>query len=409
MDLPNHKTYFLEEFFGSRIYSARDKKEYYLNPLETSRIKQLLTAGMTTNNPELEILKQDLIAKGILTSNVITINNPPSQNLTSPMKISLNFTKRCNLKCKHCLSNAGDQADENELTTQDYFRLFDQMQKTGCFFITIGGGEPLIREDLFEVIDYARQKDIAVSIVTNGLLITEKNAQKLNALNLDTITVSIDGLKENHESIRGLDTFDKTIAGIKILRRHCQTAKLAARVTINSRNINQYAEIIKLVEDLKLDLIRFTPILLLGRAKENDDLLITQDQFLNFLDKIKNFKSKIEIINPDTVNDKKWFVSPDDFGCHCGKEACWITQTGDFYPCIFFGDNYLAGNIKNASFLDLWRKSVDMVKLCGNHACRSCSAYKKCRGGCRARALWEYGDINAIDPLCPLKKNQPRL
>jgi len=404
MNLPNYKSYFLEEFFGSRMYNSKDQKEYYFDQAETSKIKQLLS-GEVESSSILEEFKKSLIEKGVLTSDINVIRNKKSGSLTSPMKISLNFTKQCNLKCKHCLSNADERADASELTTSDYFRLFDQMKEIGCFFITIGGGEPLMRGDLFEVIKYARNNDIAVSIITNGLLITEEIAKKLNELNLDTITVSIDGLKENHEAIRGAGTFDKTIANIKILRQYCRTAKLAARVIINSRNIGEYREIVKLAEDLGLDLIRFTPILLLGRAKENQDLLITHDQYLVFLNKIQKIKAKIEIIHPNIVNDKKWFVDPSNFGCHCGKEACWITQTGDFYPCIFFGDDYLAGNLKNESFLNLWRKSVDMVKLCGNATCKNCSAYKKCRGGCRARALWDYKDINAIDPLCPLKKN----
>jgi len=257
----------------------------------------------------------------------------------------------------------------------------------------------------FEIMEYARKKFIAVSLVTNGILMTEEIARKLDVLHLDTITVSIDGLEKNHDYIRGAGTFKKTVGGIKILRKYCHTAKLAIRVTVNKLNIDECEKLIKMAEELRLDLIRLTPILLLGRAKKNRELLLSQDQYISFLNEVKKIESAIKIVLPHQENKAKFFISQENFGCHCGQEACWITQTGDYYPCIFFGDDFKAGNIKIDDYLDLWEKLKDMVKLCGNPICNKCADYKKCRGGCRARALWEYQDINAVDPLCPLKRN----
>jgi len=280
------------------------------------------------------------------------------------------------------------------------------MKDAGTFFLAIGGGEPLLRDALFQVIKYAKENFIAASIVTNGLLINKEIAKKIDELNLNTITVSIDGLEENHDYVRGKGNFRKTIEKIKLLRKYCRTAILAMRVGINSLNINEYRELIKLAEKLSLDLIRFTPILLLGRAKDNQDLLINQNEYIRFLENIQNIKSKIKLEFPTKKEERKWFAPPEEFGCHCGKEVCWITQSGNFYPCIFFGDNSAVGNIRNESFLDLWTKAKNMVRLCGNEICNNCPEFKKCRGGCRARALSEHKDINAIDPFCPLKKNK---
>lgn len=336
-----------------------------------------------------------------------------SDGLSAPLRVSLNITKKCNLRCKHCFNDAGNP-DSNELTTEELFNLIDQMKDAGTFFLAIGGGEPLLRDDLFQVIKYARENFIAVSIVTNGLLINKEIAKKFNELNLNTITVSIDGLEKSHDQNRGEGNFRKTIKKIKILRKYCQTATLAMRVTIDSLNINEYKELIKLAEKLSLDVIRFTPILLLGRAKDNQDLLINQEEYIRFLKNTQGIKSKIKLDLPGKSRIKLNFpgkddiVHPGEFGCHCGKEVCWITQSGNFYPCIFFGDNFVAGNVKNERFLDLWTKAKNIVRLCGNGICNNCSEYKKCRGGCRARALSEYKDINAIDPFCPLKKNKPK-
>ena len=404
MELLNHKIFFTEEFFGSRIYNTKDQEDHFFNKEATANIKKIFSGNYESTSKVNEV-KNDLIKKGLLTSDIIYIKNKKSSGLSSPLRISLNITRKCNLSCRGCFVDAGNP-DPNELTTKELFNLIDQMKDAGTFSLVIGGGEPLTRDDLFQVIKYARENFIAVSIVTNGLLINKEIAKKLNKMDLAKISVSIDGLEKNHNYNRGEGTFKKTIDKIKILRKYCQTAILAMRVSINSLNINEYKELIKLAEELSLDLIRFTPILLLGRAKENQDLLISQEEYFRFLKNIQNIKTKIKLDLPGK-EERKWFAPPNEFGCHCGKEVCWITQSGDIYPCIFFGDNYVVGNIRNERFLDIWVKSKDRVELSGNEICNNCSNFKKCRGGCRARALSKYKDINAVDPFCPLKRNKP--
>lgn len=384
MKLLNHKIFFQEEFFGSRIYNTQTQEQYFFDKQATAAIK-----------------------KELLTSDVVYIKNKKSDNLSAPLRVSLNITRKCNLRCKHCFSDSGNP-DPNELTTKELFNLIDQMKNAGTFFLAIGGGEPLARNDLFKIIKYARENFIAVSIVTNGLLINKEMAKKLRELNLKAITVSIDGTEKIHDKLRGEGNFKKTINKIKILRKYCPTTKLVIRVTVNSLNINEYRELIELAESLLLDLIRFTPILLLGRTRNHQDLLINQKEYINFLRNIQNIKSKIILEFPGKKDERKWFAPPEEFGCHCGKEVCWITQSGDFHPCIFFGDSFIVGNIRNESLLNLWAKSKNMVKLVGNEICNNCSNFLKCRGGCRARALSGFNDIDAIDPLCPLKKNKSK-
>ncbi len=399
-----NKLFFQKEFFGSRLYDAGSQKEYFLNKENTSVVEKIIYSG-NKNKVDLRGLEKDLTEKNLLASEIIPVKNKEGYGLSSPQRISLNITRKCNLNCRHCFTDSGN-TDKNELSTEELFKLVDQMRDAGSFFITIGGGEPLMRQDLFEIIKYARNNFIAVSLVTNGLLIDEKTAKNLGALNLNTITVSLDGLEKNHDYIRGKGNFEKAVNGLKTLKKHCRTAKIATRVALNRLNIGEYGELIKIAENLSLDLIRLTPMLLLGRAKNSRELLITQNEYISFLENARKINHGIKLVLPDQGDPEKWFVSPEDFGCHCGKEACWITQTGDFYPCIFFGDGFLAGNIRNEEFLDLWNKAKNMVKLEGNETCRNCDNYKKCRGGCRARTLSTCGDINAVDPLCPLRKNK---
>lgn len=324
--------------------------------------------------------------------------------LEFPTRVSLNITRRCNLLCKHCLSSSG-KSDLDELTTGELLGLIDQLKEAGKPTLAIGGGEPLTRKDLFEVISCAKKNDVLVSIVTNGMLITARIAEKLNSLALANITVSIDGLKENHDFIRGEGNFEKAVRGIKTLVRYVSSAKLSMRVVINAKNTKDCPKLIELAEELGLGSIRLTPMLPAGRAIENKHLLLTQEQYLQFLKDCHEVKSKIEVVLPDQRPDLGT-LRPEGFGGHCGREVCWITQTGEVYPCIFYGDSYSAGNVRNARFIDLWERCKQMSRFIGNEYCNTCEIYEKCRGGCRCRALWQYGDINAIDPYCPLEKNK---
>lgn len=139
--------YFINEFFGSRVYDSQSQKELYFDKKITQGINEILN-NLDNDNPGLNEIKKFIAEKGFLSSDIIEIDNGKKAGVSSPLKISLNITKKCNLKCRHCLSDSGD-ADEKELTTKDYYNLIDKMAKTGTFFITIGGGEPLLRDDLF--------------------------------------------------------------------------------------------------------------------------------------------------------------------------------------------------------------------------------------------------------------------
>ena len=174
-------------------------------------------------------------------------------------------------------------------------------------------------------------------------------------------------------------------------------------MSINKYNIDECEALVKIAEDNNIDLIRFTPLLSFGRAK-NEDLVINQDDYIKFLNSMKKIKSdKVKIVYPNMPSDKIW-IGTNGFGCHCGKEAIWIDELGNVSPCIFWGEKYNIGNIKNSDYMDLWNTSLQISNIKGNPTCENCKNYNNCRGGCRARSLDLYGNLNDVDPLCPLKK-----
>ena len=375
------KRYFIvNEFFGSRVYDSITKKEIFLDKENTVKVKSIL------ENEYSEISNcQDNVKR-----------------LSAPLKISMNITKLCNLRCKQCFSDSGE-IKNTELTTKEVCKLFDDMHENGTFFICIGGGEPLMRKDLLEILDYGNRKQLAISIVSNGLLLNKELISELNTKNLDTFWISLEGLEENHEYLRGKGTFKKAINAIELLQKEFK-GKRAIRVSLNKYNVDEYLDLIKIAEQFSVDIIRFTPIISFGRAK-NEDLTISQEQYISFLQKIKKVKSNVEIIHPGMVHNKKFWVDSNDFGCHCGKEAIWVDETGTYSPCIFLGNSYNLGNIKDDNYMDLWKKSLEVMTIEGNSTCKECGNYNACRGGCRARVFDQTGKLNGVDPLCPLRRN----
>jgi len=371
--------YIVNEYFGIRVYDSKNKKEYYYDKQSSSQIKKMLEGEYNL------------------------IDNPKESQMSAPLKISMNMTKKCNLRCIQCFSDSGDLRDE-ELTTTDIYKLFDEMQKNGTFYICLGGGEPFTRNDLFDILNYGKKKQLAISIVSNGLLLTKEIITKLNQFDLDYLWISFEGLKENHEKLRGKNTFELTLKKLELLKKYYK-GKTALRMSINKYNINECADLVKIAEKYNIDLIRFTPLLSFGRAK-NQSLVINQEQYIKFLKNVKSIKSdSVEIVYPNMNNDNKIWIGSNGFGCHCGKEAIWLDELGNMSPCIFWGEKYNIGNIKKDGYMDIWNKILKISEINGNPICKKCNNYKSCRGGCRARVLDLYENLDDVDPLCPLKNN----
>ena len=188
------KRYFIvKEYFGSRVYDSLNQTEEYYNIEETKELEKKLK------------------------NRYIEINNSRIGVMSSPLKISMNLTKKCNLRCKQCFTESGMLQNE-ELTTDEIFSLFDQMRQYGTFFICLGGGEPLTRLDLLDILEYGRKKQLAISVVSNGLLLSKDYIEKLNEKRLDTFWISLDGLEENHEKLRGKGTYSKALSAIELLK-----------------------------------------------------------------------------------------------------------------------------------------------------------------------------------------------
>ncbi|HAW07594.1 MAG TPA: hypothetical protein DCW42_00220 [Bacteroidetes bacterium] len=404
MNLPNHKIFLREEFFGMIAYNIIDKHYYFLDKNSADVIRDFLKNNV--QNKDWEILKKELLKDNLYSSDISLINKKKENALSAPLRVFIDITHKCNLRCKHCFTDSGG-INPTELSTEKIFDLLDQMKENGSFMFSIAGGEPLIRNDIFPIIKHARDNYIDVSITTNGLLVNEDIANHLNDLTLKTITVSVDGLEKSHDAIRGAGNFNKAIKNIEILKKICKNNQLSIKMTVNSLNIHEADDFIKLGEQLGVDSVKFNFIRPFGRAFINKDLLITRDQYVAFIKSTQKIKTKIGVVLPKTPLDNIDYEFIDcAFGCTGGKETCNIDFSGNFSPCAFLGKDFVVGNIKNEPFDVLWDKACQISRFKGNDGCLNCKKYKDCRAGCRSRALFGYGNIDAIDPFCVLTKNK---
>lgn len=347
----------------------------------------------------------------------------------APFLVVWDITYACNLKCKHCYANAGKN-HRDELTTDEAKRVIDKLDHASVPIIAFSGGEPLVRKDIFELTDYARNRGMYVAVATNGTLISKGKAREMKEKGIRLVQVSLDGASaETHDSFRGINgVYKKAIQGIK----NCVDEGLFVTIATTAMKFNykEIPKIIDLCEDLGVKwfaLFNFVPT---GRGEfieENDLSPFEREQLLNDLwVKVKNggkvdvfstapqfirvaWENKIgknEKIVPTQIANlslpPKYADIAEFFGgCGCGRFYCAIRPNGDIDPCVFFP--LTIGNIKEDDFENLW-KNNPIIKdlrnkdiLEGN--CGSCD-YRYYCGGCRGRAYSSTGNYLASDPGC---------
>jgi radical SAM protein with 4Fe4S-binding SPASM domain len=344
---------------------------------------------------------------------------------SNPLYLEWNFTYKCNLKCKHCCFQ---DIDSKELTLKEKFDVVDQAVEADCVYFTFSGKEPLMSKDFFKVVEYAKNKNFFLRLVTNGTLLTKNVAKKLSQFNFDMVCVSIDSAnKETHEKMRGKGTFYKAIRGIK----NCIKEKIPVAITstltkLNYMEINEIVDLAKRLGASYVTLMDFLPV---GRGSENKNLELSPEIKYEVLKKFikrsmeeKNIelfiKSSITscilrdmlesensnfgtIFGIGTLIESKQELHIHSSGCKVGTVGVSIDPNGDIRPCYFL--NIPIGNIKKDRIIDVWKNSEILKSLRtredlkGN--CGTCKDKYIC-GGCRTRALAYFNDLKAPDPGC---------
>jgi radical SAM protein with 4Fe4S-binding SPASM domain len=354
------------------------------------------------------------------------------QRLYAPFLVVWNFTRKCNLRCKHCYANAG--RIEDELTLEEKLSLVKELDDAGVVAISFSGGEPLISKDFWRVAEYASNLGFHVSVATNGTLITRDVAERLKKV-VDYVEVSLDAANpETHDKFRGVkDAFERAISGIK----NCVQAGIltAIATTATKLNLDEIPEIVSLAEKLgvyRLVVFNFIPT---GRGKEITSLDLTVEErkwLLEFLYEslqkrnlqVLSTSPLFSVVSVEKVLEGRGVrMTPTHFadvcipsnsaliladflgGCGAGRLYCGIQWNGDITPCVFLP--LVVGNYRDG-FLRVWQENSVLEALRDRddpeYACSGCD-YRYICGGCRARAYGYFGDIKEMDPGCFIRKN----
>ncbi|MHC4182850.1 MAG: 12,18-didecarboxysiroheme deacetylase [Planctomycetota bacterium] len=342
-----------------------------------------------------------------------------------------NVGQRCNLKCVHCYSQSKDIEYPNELNTKEAKAMLDGLAEYGAPVILFSGGEPLMREDLMELITYARDKGLRAVISTNGTLITEEKAEELKKFGLSYVGISLDGLKETNDKFRGIDgAFDDALQGI----RNCLKLgiKVGLRFTINKRNAQDIPGIFELIEKEKIPRVCFYHLVYSGRGSRlmEEDLSHEETRRVVdlIIDKTKEAHdrgNKIEVLTVDNHADGPYIyqrlLKEDpkraaevlellkwNEGNSSGHGLACISWDGAVHADQFWRE-YTFGNVRERKFGEIWEdKSNDLLmklKDKKHHVtgrCSKCKWLDICSGNFRARAEAYYGDMWEPDPACYL-------
>ncbi len=324
--------------------------------------------------------------------------------LDAPICLTWELTYACNLSCVHCLSSSGKR-DPRELTTRQCKDIIDELQRMQVFYVNIGGGEPTVRSDFWELVDYATEHQVGVKFSTNGVRIAPEVATKLAASDYVDVQISLDGATaEVNDAVRGPGSFAMAIRALENLSAAgFKDAKIS--VVMTRHNVGQLDEF-KALADRFGATLRITRLRPSGRGADVwDELHPTPTQQRELYDWL--------VAHGDGVLTGDSFFHLSAFGealpglnlCGAGRVVCLIDPLGDVYACPFaIHESFLAGNIlRDRGFANVWAESELFRELRSpttGGACAACTHFDTCRGGCMAAKFFTGLPLDGPDPEC---------
>jgi len=327
---------------------------------------------------------------------------------SAPIYMGIDLTEKCNLRCIHCrVSTSKDKL--NEIPLNKVKDLIDELSRMKVIQIILSGGEPFIRNDIFEILEYCVKKGIPdLIVVTNGLLLNKEKIDKLKKSGLKKITVSLDGLKESHEKIRGKGTFEKTLDVIKKLVNNNFEVKVT--ITLNKLNKKDITELSTILKQTGIKKINVGNLMPCGRGKELWTKALDENEKKDLLNKSKKINKKYGknfisfessfLQEPNISEAEKKIISY--LGCRGGRTYCAILANGDVVACKML-PHMIAGNIYKYKFSNIWRNDENWKIWRENKLSKKCSICKygnACRGGCKAISFYKFGRMDLPDPRC---------
>ena len=317
---------------------------------------------------------------------------------TTPLRyLFWEATLRCNLSCRHCGSDcvrldssAGSEIDA-ETMKRELRSIADSYPPEECTFAIIGG-EPLVRDEIVDVGAYAASLGYAWGITTNGMLLTDAMVARLKAAGLKTISVSLDGTREDHDALRDrAGSHDAVAAAIRRLVADPFYDKFDVICCVSRINIDHLDAFVDELLELGVPAVRFTPVFSRGRAGGNTDLMLSKAEYRKLLDFIARRREAETSIRIGLSEEGYWgpeweCVVRDDFHyCASGILIGSILHDGKVTGCPSVSRDFIEGDIRERPFVDIWASGFSRYRegrqQAFAHQCAGCEHWDLCEGG----------------------------
>ena len=321
--------------------------------------------------------------------------------------VAWELTRNCNLNCVHCRAAASQGPHEGELTLTECKKIVDQISAFASPTIILTGGEPLLREDIFDIIEYGTSRGLRLVMAINGTLLTEDKARGMKKGGIKRVSLSLDGKNaESHDRFRGVrGSFDSVLRASEMLKGIELPFQINTTVTrLNVEDLEDIYNLVKTIGAMAWHIFLLVPV---GRGKGLKGEELTTKAYEDVLNWLYSVEKKDELEMKVTCAPhyyrivKKGGDTPKSAGCLAGKSFMFISHRGMAQPCGYL--EIPSGDVRNEGVQKVWEESPVFNQL------RDLSSYKgKCGGckylkicsGCRARAYELYGDFLQEEPYC---------
>lgn len=331
-----------------------------------------------------------------------TLRDRFEHGLAAPICLTWELTYACNLACVHCLSSSG-RRDPRELTTAEAMALIDEIAAMRIFYVNVGGGEPTIRRDFYDLIEHAVARRVGVKFSTNGTRIDAVAAHRLAAMDYLDIQVSLDGADvATNDAVRGEGSYAAARRAMDELAA-AGFGPFKISVVVTRENVGQLDDLAALAGHYGAQL-RLTRLRPSGRGADvwaslHPTRAQSRDLYLWLLE-------RPEVLTGDSFFHLSALGHPLEGLnlCGAGRVVCLVDPVGDVYACPFvIHGEFLAGNVRDAGLAAVWRDAELFRALRepgGAGACASCGSYDACRGGCMAAKFFTGLELSDPDPEC---------
>lgn len=337
-------------------------------------------------------------------------------------------TNACNLRCAHCRASAVEDRGSEELSLEQAESLLSDIASFCRPVIVLSGGEPLVREDIFDIARCGTRLGLRMVLATNGTLLDGNKARMLIESGIQRVSVSLDGAdSDTHDSFRGLPgAFDAAIRGMA----HCKAVGLPVQIntTVARHNLQQLPAILDLAVSLGACALHLFLLVPTGCGKHIAELeMISPQEYEDVLNWLYDAASASHISLKATcaphyfrvmrqrakaegvgITTETHGMEAMTKGCLAGSAVCFVSYRGDVYPCGYLP--ITAGNVLETPLNLIWRESTLFAELRDpsllKGKCGRCEYVRVC-GGCRARAYAETGDFLEAEPYCVYQPQRP--